>query len=422
MCVDAAPGPDAGLDAAAADAIPPDAGSTEDTPREYLIASGNSHACVVRSGTVKCWGRSHRGQLGYGNSNSIGDDELPSSVGDVDVGGTVTRVVAGGTHTCAVLDTGDVRCWGSAAVGRLGYGNTNDVGDDELPSAAGNVDVGGTVVQLAAGSAHTCALLDKGKVRCWGGASQGKLGYGNANNIGDNEAPSSAGDVNVGGTVAQLAAGLSHTCALLDAGNVRCWGLGTSGQLGYGNTNTIGDDESPDVAGNVDLGGTAVQIATGSIHTCALLNTGHVRCWGNATNGRLGYGNPNNIGDDESPVTAGNVDVGGPAVQIAAGGNVTCALLETGDVRCWGEGASGQLGYGNTNDIGDDESPFSAGNVAVGEPVQELAVGSGMTCALLQTGNVRCWGDNFYGGLGYGHTDTIGDNETPASAGDVELD
>jgi hypothetical protein len=114
----------------------------------------------------------------------------------VDVGGTVTQIVAGENHTCALLDTGSVRCWGLGTSGRLDYGNTNDIGDNETPASAGNVNVGGTVTQVVTGS-QTYALLDTGTVRCWGSSSNGMLGYGNTTIIGDDETPASAGDVDV---------------------------------------------------------------------------------------------------------------------------------------------------------------------------------------------------------------------------------
>ncbi len=79
--------------------------------------------------------------------------------------------------------------------------------------------------------------------------------------------------------------------------------------------------------------------------------------------GQYRYGNTTNIGDNEAPATAGDVNVGGLVVQLAAGGYHTCALLEMGAVRCWGQGQYGQLGYSNTNDIGDNETPASAGDV-----------------------------------------------------------
>jgi alpha-tubulin suppressor-like RCC1 family protein len=81
------------------------------------------------------------GQLGYGNTNTIGDDETPASAGDVDVGETVTQISAGAAHTCALLASGNIRCWGQGSDGRLGYGNQSDIGDDETPVSAGNVPV-----------------------------------------------------------------------------------------------------------------------------------------------------------------------------------------------------------------------------------------------------------------------------------------
>jgi cysteine-rich repeat protein len=386
------------------------------------IVAGGYHSCaLLETGTVRCWGRNSEGQLGYGNTSNIGDDEAPATAGDVDVGGVVVQLVGGDLHTCALLETGAVRCWGYSNAGQLGYGSTSSIGDNEVPATAGDVDVGGGVVQLAAGVFHTCALLETGTVRCWGYGMFGQLGYGNMSNIGDNEVPATAGDVDVGGVVVQLAAGGYHTCALLETGGVRCWGDGRNGRLGYGNTSWIGDNETPAMVGDVDVGGVVVQLAAGGAHTCVLLETGSVRCWGHGLYGQLGYGNNSSIGDapGETPATAGDVDVGGVVVQLAAGGEHTCALLETGAVRCWGRGLYGRLGYGNEIWIGNDETPATAGNVDVGGGVVQLAAGWTHTCALLETGAVRCWGFGLLGRLGYGNEDNIGDDGTPASAGDV---
>jgi alpha-tubulin suppressor-like RCC1 family protein len=170
---------------------------------------------LLPTDAVKCWGEGANGALGYGNTENIGDDELPSSVGVVDVGAAVAELSAGGGHTCAGLADGNVRCWGIGINGQLGYAATETIGDDETPSSAGNVDVGGTVMQVAAGGSHTCALLATGRVRCWGLGFDGRLGYGNTDSIGDDETPESEGDVNVGGDVVEIAAGARHTCALL---------------------------------------------------------------------------------------------------------------------------------------------------------------------------------------------------------------
>ena len=346
------------------------------------LSSGFAHSCVLSTaGALRCWGNGNEGQLGYGNTDTIGDDDLPSSVGEVEVGGAVTQLALGAGHNCVLLAEGNVRCWGAGIgqydTGALGYGNTNAIGDNETPASAGDVDVGGRVVQVAVGTYVSCALLETGNVRCWGWGGgtvvAGLLGYGNNQNIGDDETPASAGDVQIGGPVVQLAAGGRHICALLQDGNVRCWGSGDQGQLGYGNTQTIGDDEVPASAGNVDVGGPVKQVVAGEYYTCALLVSGEVRCWGQGGYGAatlgyaLGAGSLNAyIGDDEVPASAGSVNIGGNVEQISAGSEFTCALLDTGNVRCWGLNNRGQLGYGNTTNIGGDEVPAAAGDLSLG--------------------------------------------------------
>ncbi len=395
------------------------------------VARGDFHTCVATaSGTVRCWGSNFAGQLGYGNTDNIGDNELPKSAGDVAVGGTVVQIAAGAGYTCALLSGGSVRCWGSAGGGELGYGpaNMNNIGDNELPQDVGDVDVGGLVVQVSCGGGQTCALLEGGTVRCWGSSANGALGYGNTNSIGVTQTPAAAGDVNVGGNVLQISAGSGHTCALLDTGSVRCWGWNNDGQLGYGNTNNIGDDETPASAGDVSIGGQAVQISAGGYHTCALLDTGSVRCWGSESSGQLGYATTNNVGDVGLPSAAGDVNVGGIVVQVVAGIFSTCALLDSGSLRCWGAGSYGVLGYGNTNNIGDNEFPADAGDVPVGSLVAQVSTNGGpnsiaSTCAFLRSGSLRCWGANTVGQLGYGNTTNVGDTptNTPAAVGNVQF-
>ena len=143
---------------------------------------------------MRCWGNNFAGNLGYGNGNHIGDDETPASAGDVMVGGVAIGIAAGDLHSCAIIQGGGVRCWG--ATRKLGYGVSLDsdiIGDDEPPSSVvGDVPIGGAMIQLAAGKDHTCALLQGGAVRCWGGRRQGQLGYGNPNTMRQNECPPQA--------------------------------------------------------------------------------------------------------------------------------------------------------------------------------------------------------------------------------------
>src|SRR3954453_9208154 len=235
--------------------------STATTQAGWLDA-GVVHTCaVLHGGRVRCWGYGYGGGLGYGNKNTIGDDETPASAGPVDLGPgrTATAVSAGRGHTCALLDNGSVRCWGENWYGELGYGiSTILIGDDESPASLGPVDLGAgrTATAISAGDFHTCALLDDGSVRCWGVGLDGRLGYSNTDNIGDDETPGSVAPVNLGTgrTATAISAGGSHTCAVLDNGSVLCWGRGSDGQLGYGNTATIGDNETPGSVAPVNLG------------------------------------------------------------------------------------------------------------------------------------------------------------------------
>ncbi len=146
---------------------------------------------------MRCWGDNRFGQLGYGHTHTIGDDERPWTAGDVPVGAAVTQIAVGAFHACAVLSSGPVRCWGRNNTGAVGSGNPDTIGDDEPASSGGDVSVGGSVAEITAGGDHSCALLTNGKVRCWGLNYFGALGCGHAENIGDDEPPSTAGDVAV---------------------------------------------------------------------------------------------------------------------------------------------------------------------------------------------------------------------------------
>ena len=397
---------------------------TDCCPGVTALAAGWYHTCAVNeNGAAHCWGFGSTGELGYGNTEHVGGagDKLPSEGGQLDLGGKVAQISAGLHHTCALLDSGDVRCWGDGSFGKLGQASLDNIGDTETPGEVSAVDLGGQVTSIAAGGHHSCAVVSSGKVRCWGLAQHGQLGYGNADNIGAGEKPGEVDEVDVGGDVKELALGLYHTCALGVQGEVRCWGDNSYGQLGYGNYDGIGLDGTPAGAGTVEIGGPARKIAAGHYHTCALLETDNIICWGLGAEGQLGYGSTSGVGGEEKPASAGNVDVGGLVKDIAAGTYHTCAVLTTGKVLCWGDNAFGQLGYGHEEPVGNVEPPVSAGVVDVGGLATGVVAGDYFTCAILEAGTVRCWGDNAYGQLGYGGSDLVGDDEPPSDWGPVEL-
>jgi uncharacterized repeat protein (TIGR01451 family) len=290
----------------------------------------------------------------------------------------VRAISAGYYHTCAILDDATVRCWGFGANGRLGYGGTGNV---LSPAGLPPVPLGRPARAITAGASHTCAILDDGTVRCWGNGGSGRLGYGNQASIGDDEAAGAAGPVDLGPgrTARAIAAGDFHTCAILDDGSLRCWGFGASGQLGYGGTGDVGDDERPGQVGPVPIpAGRGVRAVSGGTgHTCAILDDGTARCWGLGGNGRLGYGSTASI---TSAAAAGPIALGAgrTATAIGAGYAHTCATLDDGTARCWGFGGNGRLGYSSTASIGDNETPATAGPLLLGAGgARGLTVGSG---------------------------------------------
>ena len=342
------------------------------------IAAGYAHTCALEaSGVVKCWGDNFSGQLGLGDTNDRGDgaNEMGANLVAVDlglgVGVTVTAITAGSYHTCAVSSTGAVKCWGWNGFGQLGLGDTNARGDgaNEMGANLPVVDLGAgvTVTAITAALLHTCALLSSGAVKCWGYNYSGQLGLGDTNKRGDGANEMGANlpvvDLGAGVTVTAITAVFYHTCALLSSGAVKCWGANRYGQLGLGDTNDRGN--GPDEMGAnlvaVDLGlGAGVTVAAitaGSEHNCALLSSGAVKCWG--TGGVLGLGDRNDRGDgaDEMGANLVAVDLGlGVGVTVTAistGGFHNCAVLSSRAVKCWGSNRDGQLGLGDTNTRGD---------------------------------------------------------------------
>ncbi|MCB9373666.1 MAG: hypothetical protein H6518_12980 [Microthrixaceae bacterium] len=180
------------------------------------------------------------------------------------MGRTATAVSAGSDVTCALLDGGQVKCWGDNGSGRLGLGDLRDRGDEpgEMGDALPAIDLGAgrTATAVSAGLLHTCALLDGGQVKCWGGNGSGRLGIGSSDTRGDQAGE--MGDalptvaLGTGRTAIAITAAGVHTCALLDDGRVKCWGSGFAGRLGSGGTANLGDGpgEMGDALAPVDLG------------------------------------------------------------------------------------------------------------------------------------------------------------------------
>ena len=398
------------------------------------LASGSKHTCVLLTNNqVKCWGGNNGGQLGQGDNVTRGDlpgemgDDLPAV--DLGTGRSAKAIAAGGDFTCAILDTNQVKCWGANTRGQLGLGDTAGRGDqpgamgDALPTV--NLGPGRSAISLALGDEFACALLDNKAVKCWGRNTSGQLGQGNAIPVGGTQdSMTNLQTINLGTglTVKAIAARFLTACALIEGVNqIKCWGWNGSGNLGTGDTvpRGGGPNEMGDALPYVDVGGgtTVKDVTVGSNHVCALLDTSdpssgtvtpnQLKCWGGNFSGTLGLGDnhtrgdaPNEMGDTLPLVSIGQ---GRSVRAFSAGSAHTCVVLNTSQVKCWGGGASGQLGLGDPNNRGDsaDEIGDQLPIVQLGtRGVVTVAVGAGFACARLVSGQLKCWGLDSGGQLG----------------------
>lgn len=333
------------------------------------ITTGGTHACALfNTGKVKCWGANSEGQLGDGTYQSR---NTPAEVPGLE---NVTAIAAGGGHTCALLATGEVKCFGANYYGQLGDGTT-DKRWTPTP-VSGLTDA----VSISAGDEHTCAITRENKARCWGKNLYSRIGSGTNERI----FKTPVDVIDLGGNPLSMAPGNEHTCALVEGGRVQCWGHNNYGQVGAEDTR-----KSPKVPTDVaGLESGAKSVSTGFSTSCAVTEKNSVLCWGwiglydyfkspqeidemrknmtavavggdhicgltsDGTVKCLGENNYGQLGDGTTEAVYYAKEVKGVenVKSITANSNYTCTL--TGDERvfCWGQNSSGQLGNGTNSD------------------------------------------------------------------------
>lgn len=350
------------------------------------VVSGVSHSCALTpNGDVYCWGFNLLGQLGDGSTELR---DRPVKVKNLEE--PIKSLTAGHFHTCGLSESGNAYCWGADEFDQIGV-DADECGD-EIPTRCAKTAVqitalGGGIVSLNAGVFHTCAAPASGGVRCWGSNGFGQLGTGSSDRQ-DRSTPVTVPGIDT--QVTALVGGDWHSCALTAAGSVSCWGRNRSGELGDG-----GACESvcgPAVVVGLESGVT--DLVAGSTHTCALLEEGSVRCWGSNTFGSLGNGTTE---DSSVPVEVAGLPAGVTSLSASAVGKATCALFADGPPMCWGMNSRGLLGDGTQ---ADQPSPVPISILT--DPVQDLGLSSEHTCAAIETGAVKCWGNTLLGALGNG--------------------
>ena len=352
--------------------------------KQVVSDAAGSYCALLDSGGVACWGDNGAGELGNGAPTSF-SSATPVAVVGVGGVGTLSGVssLAAGYHAyCAILTSTGLACWGYNGHGEIGTGNvggpeTCTNGQNCSSSPVRVIGLRGTgmlsgVLSLAStgnsgSGGSVCAVLDANGLACWGW---------NHSVGGSQFDPSPVGGLG-GAVVREVVGNLAVSrgsmdgsyCAILKSGAVDCWRRGTEGQLGDGQAATTTYVVEADgihfhdvpvavsgTGGAGRLSGVASMVA-GQESFCAVLTSGGVDCWGANVSGNLGLGTMTGPDTCQGSQTCSTVPravlgVGGNgtlsnAVGVASDGASYCAVLASGEVDCWGQNTSGQLGNGS---------------------------------------------------------------------------
>lgn len=360
------------------------------------IAAGTYNGCaILENQSMVCWGDNEYGQLGDGTTTG---STVPIYV-NVAANETPVEVTVGQVTACALMESGNIYCWGSGYYGKMGNGEpwNDDYVNTEMRQVLLPEGQGGQTVSISGG--HICTILDNGDVYCWGRGNQGQLGYGGTSN---RNIPA---NVNLPGQRSAIAisTGTFMTCAITTDGMGYCWGENDEGQLGNGTTNSRRMTPAEVL---FPSGYTPVSISAGDDFACALMDNRKVMCWGENNDGRLGQG-PLATDDETTPVWV-SMENSETAHFLDIGTKSACMILDSGETKCWGTNEEGQIGQGDT-DIDYYSTPTEVnGNY----DFVALSINSDTICAITSNAEGYCWGDNEAGQTGRGSIDT--DEPTPA--------
>ena len=387
-----------------------------------LVGDDEGTCALLRSGAVECWGNNAAGALGDGTVTSIWYSEVPVAA----KGLTGARgLVSDGVAYCALLRSGGVECWGVNTYGALGDDSSEAYSD--VPVTVKGLTGARSLVGDRNGYGDGygfCAVWGSGGVKCWGsndalisGGVEGSGLLGNGSSGASSDVP-----VTVKGLagVKSLASDQAGYCALLKSGGAECWGDNDYNELGDGQLGDLaGSNSSRQVSSSVPVavkGLTgAASLASDGIGYCALLRSGGAECWGNNSFGELGDNSkPNpktNLGSDV-PVTVKGLAGAASLVSTDYG---YCALLRSSGAKCWGSNSFDELGHARSSTSqAYSDVPVTvkglAGAVSLVGGDDNGSTGSEYTyCAVLRSFTAMCWGQNGYGELGDGGSESASD-------------
>lgn len=362
------------------------------------IAAGDAHSCALTSGgAVLCWGSNDRGQLGDGTTS---DSPTPRPATGLSTG--VIRIEAGIENSCAVTSAGRALCWGNNQTYGAGSITTDTITIGVfdpvlvptqvtgLSSGVVAITINGERTSTTASTVHGCALLQYGDLKCWGSNSSGQLG---TTAVGPVATPVV---VPLASRVTAVSAGALHTCAISESGAVNCWGANGNGQLATGATTSLAIGTLHPVNG-ASTG--IVQISAGRYTTCAVNTSGGLLCWGDSIYGLI---EPAAFRSSvTTPIVPYSLTSGIEAISLSE--YSTCALFSSGDLRCWGANANGQTGDGyQVRTISPVAVHSGVGNTTPLTGAQSVSAAAWSNCAVTTSGGLKCWGYNAFGELGDG--------------------
>ena len=321
-----------------------------------IITAGIGHTCAITPADgLRCWGLNDSGQLG---DETFTDSSIPVFVVDV-IASDIIDLESGIKHTCALTSGSEVMCWGLNTSGQLG---NRSIANSNVPVLVQGLV--GKIVSISGGAEFTCAVNDADEVMCWGNNSEGQLNDGSrfGRSVADFVDPELVSDI-----------------VMVSGGQKELQGVTSNGASNFWNDEPIIPDTGLPEENNAFL--SADRFFGGG---CATTVDRVVNCWGAVVNAEV-----------QGSVLDYNL--------LDTGGSHACTVTDEGLV-CWGENSTGQLGIGSL--INSDKAQVVDGIPAV----VDLAAGLNHTCAIIDHKLIKCWGENTFGQLGDG---TTSDNSLP---------
>jgi alpha-tubulin suppressor-like RCC1 family protein len=372
----------------------------------HSLSAGEHHNCVIAEGAVYCWGYGLSGQLGQGDTLNSAKPLLVSALGRDN-----QAVFAGDLHSCAIKRSGAVYCWGYNQTGAVGNGRSGRdysfSGQAKLHNVTTPSLVQGleavSIQQIAATKLTSCGLAETGDVYCWGSGAYYELGDATKDDSATRYAHHSgvARRVTVLDEAAQsIHAGDRAFCAVTVSNRIKCWGtLALPQETSYPVV-----DLSPSKA--------PTSLAMADQHSCFIAAGHELHCIGDNWYQQTGLSQVTNVWTRVS---------GESFTKIATARKTTCGITPSRSVRCWGVCLHGLCGPHFTAKL---ISPTQAQNVFAYTSQRsieieglagavDLVVGARHACALLDNGQIKCWGNGFLGELG--------NEESQSSAEPVEV-